>query len=185
MNNKYDWRISYIRKVINSLSDVLKEVYQQPIDEIGARLEKESLIENIIGMAFLTSQIYISGTIADAKFFSKEPNKMTKPLLLHNFSDSIPGTNVTALEICDAYANYYKHHEEWTAYSKDKINKHTIETLAAVGIDVIGNINIMTEVPFSRIIDLLLTTDDGIEFSSLVTLLSDWRSRIFASIIPS
>ena len=92
-----DWRIAYIRQIINSFSKVLNEVYQMPIENIETekRLEKERVIENIIGMAFLTSQIYISGTIADVKFFSRKPDKINKELFLKKFGDPLPGRNVT------------------------------------------------------------------------------------------
>jgi hypothetical protein len=178
-----DWRIVYIQKIINSFSNVLKEVYRLPIENIEGEkaLEKERIIENIIGMTFLTSQIYISGTIADVKLFSKKHDKIKKSLLLKDFGVPLPGTSVTSVELCDAYANYYKHHEEWVAINER--NRDTIQTLTSAGIEIFSDKNQMIEVPFSRIIDLLLVNKNGIDLNGLLLILSDWRNRVFASII--
>ncbi len=186
MNNKYDWRISYIREIINSLSDVLKELYQKPIDEISARHEKDKLIENIIGMAFLTSQIYISGTIADAKWFSQEPKNIKKKRLLEDYGKLLPGTDITSITLCDAYANYYKHNEEWIGKSIDELEQNavkTIRTLNSAGIDIPLEEGDMVEVPFSRIIDILLTTSKGLDLSALLSILSEWRSQVMNSVL--
>ncbi len=69
-------------------------------------IEKENVIENIIGMAFLTSQTYINGTIADIKFFSIKPDEINKWLLFKKYGKLLPGNNVTSIELCYAYANY-------------------------------------------------------------------------------
>ena len=153
-----------------------------PIENIETekRLEKERVIENIIGMAFLTSQIYISGTIADVKFFSRKPDKINKELFLKKFGDPLPGRNVTSIELCDAYANYYKHHEDWV--DVDSRNRKTIQILTSAGIEVVSDKRHMIEVPFSRMIDLLLATENGIELDVLLIILSNCRNRVFASI---
>jgi hypothetical protein len=52
-----DWRIGYITQIINSFSNVLTDVYKIPLENIESNkiIEKERVIENIIGMAFLTT----------------------------------------------------------------------------------------------------------------------------------
>ncbi len=144
-------------------------------------IEKENVIENIIGMAFLTSQTYINGTIADIKFFSIKPDEINKWLLFKKYGKLLPGNNVTSIELCYAYANYYKHHEEWKSITGR--NRDTIETLTSAGIEIFSNKGYMIEVPFSRIIDLLLTTEKGIELNVLINILSEWRNLVMASII--
>jgi hypothetical protein len=188
MDNPLDWRISYFRKIINTFSDVLAEVYQTHFENLEPNkiIEREKLIENIIGMGFLTSQIYISGTIADAKMFSQEPENITKKRLFKEYGKLLPGTDITSIALCDAYANYYKHNEEWIGKSIDQLRSNAIETirtLNSAGIDVLPEENRMVEVPFSRIIDLLLITRKGVELSVLLSILSEWRSRVINSVL--
>ena len=188
MDNPLDWRIAYIRKIINTLSDVLDEVYQTPYENLEPSkvIEREKLIENIIGMGFLTSQIYISGTIADAKMSSGEPKNITKKRLFKEYGKLLSGTDITSIALCDAYANYYKHNEEWMGKSIDQLSPNAVNTIRALnsaGINVLPEENCMVEVPFNRIIDLLLITSKGVEIPALLLILSEWRSRVMNSVL--
>jgi hypothetical protein len=79
------------------------------------------------------------------------------------------------------YANYYKHHEEWNGVNSK--NKDTIQTLSSAGIEVFSDKGYMIEVPFGRIIDLLLTSEKGIDLTILLIIITDWRNRVMSSII--
>jgi len=176
-----DWRISYIEKIINHLSDALAEIYTTTTYEIEATriLEKERIIENIIGMGFITCQIYITGTISDANLFSEK--KLGKRELMRDNGELIPGTSVTRVELCDAYANYYKHHEDWKEINEK--NKYTIQTLESAGIEVFNDSKEMIEAPFTRILEVLLPTGKGTDLSVLIPPISDWRNRTLSKIL--
>jgi hypothetical protein len=47
-----DWRIPYIEQIINHLRNTLDEIYETTTGEIDVNrvLEKERIIENVIGM---------------------------------------------------------------------------------------------------------------------------------------
>ena len=52
-------------------------------------------------------------------------------LKLH--SPLLDGTSITQMQLCDAIANYYKHHEEWGGWSRTRRNEETFDVLVAAG----------------------------------------------------
>jgi hypothetical protein len=178
-----DWRISYIEQIINHLRNALDEIYKTKTGEMDVNrvLEKEQIIENVIGMVFVTCQMYISGTISDANLFSQ--HKLGKRELLKNNSELIPGTSITYVELCDAYANYYKHNEEWKII--DKWNFDTIQTLESAGIKISLDRNEMVEVPWTRILEILLPIEKGNDLSALLPPISDWRNRTLSKLVEN
>lgn len=177
--NKCDWRIAYTRKIIITLSNAINEIYKQTDFDGEEYLidEKREIVDNLIGMAFIVAQLYVTGTIADAKLFAKSTDQIGKAFLLRKYSELIPKTNVTKMELCDAFANYYKHHEEWVRWSKNDKNQKTIEILLAVGLEEFG------EVPLGKVIELLLTTEHNFTLDPLISIIIDWRSTVMDSII--
>lgn len=131
--HEIDWRHNSISKVLDTLSDELTNVANEiNPDEPESGLE---LTNSLMGIAFVTAQVYIAGTVSDAKKLL-EPFTVTKANLLKDFSKQIPGSEITEIELCDALANYFKHHDEWSSdWSFTNQNKVTIGVLRSVGLD--------------------------------------------------
>ena len=63
-----DWRLSSTRQVFQALSDALKNVEKIILDETREDYEREDALEhaeNLLGIAFVTAQTYIAGTVSD------------------------------------------------------------------------------------------------------------------------
>ena len=153
-----DWRISSIRRIAVALSQGIDLVARElelseesddpdspPFDPVDAAEH----IENLLGIAFVTAQTYITGTVSDIPKLTHSSSTPTKRQLLHDFSDVLPGCNITKMEVCDAIANYWKHHEEWDGGSSTPRNKRTLDILNAMGIGEFENF------PCQKVADIL------------------------------
>lgn len=93
--------------------------------------EECAIIEDLIGTAFVVRQTYITGVVSRIvglhTYHDKNgPNplvttsgnkhgpKGASPSILRFGSRKIGRSGRTAVELIDAFANYFKHHEEWT-----------------------------------------------------------------------
>src|SRR6267143_671924 len=93
--------------------------------------EECAIIEDLIGTAFVVCQTYITGVVSRIvglhTYHDKNgPNPLVttsgvkhapkgiSPSILRFGSRKIGRSGRTAVELIDAFANYFKHHEEWT-----------------------------------------------------------------------
>lgn len=175
--SEFDWRFSTTRRIMQALSDALKDVEQEwheteeshEIDEI---LEHT---ESLLGIGFVTAQTYIAGTVSDANRISGSGNKLTKERLLKEHSDKLPTSEVTKMELCDAIANYFKHHDEWAGWSATGRHQKTVSVLRPANIDE-------TDIfPCRKAADILWSNDDGSDLEPLLDLISDWRTAVIAA----
>jgi hypothetical protein len=132
-------------------------------------------IENLLGIAFIAAQTYITGTVADANHLLDSGNRLAKEQLAKNYSDELPGTTVTKIELIDAIANYYKHHDEWDTGSATGRNQRTISTLRGAGIIA------EDDFPCRRAAEILWANNDSSDLRPLLSLISDWRQAVIAA----
>jgi hypothetical protein len=168
-----DWRLSSTRQVLQALSDALKNVEKIILDETREDYEREDALqhaENLLGIAFVTAQTYIAGTVSDVNQFAKAVNNMTKDQLVKSHSEKIAEKPITKLELCDALANYYKHHDEWESWSAIGRQQKTVATLQAAGIKESDSY------PCIKAAEMLWLNTQSLE--SLLSLISNWREAI-------
>jgi hypothetical protein len=175
-----DWRISYIRRVVEALSQGINSVDREleiseqsndPHSPPSDPLDAAEHVENLLGIAFVTAQTYTTGAVSDIPRLTHSLCKPTKRQLLQEFSDSLPGCTITKMELCDAIANYWKHHEEWDKWSTTTNNKTTLDILRCVGIDEKENF------PCQRVADILWP-DSWRNLEKLPELIAEWRQKI-------
>ena len=131
-----DWRLSSTNRIFQALSDGLKDVgcdfgESQEAYQIDDALEHT---ESLLGIAFVMAQTYIAGTVSDANQLMGAGGRLTKEQLLKDYGDRLAETAVTKVELCDAIANYFKHHDEWTSWSTMGRNQKTVSILRAAGL---------------------------------------------------
>lgn len=175
-----DWRISYIRRIAMALSQGIDLVnYELNLSEESGDpdsppfdpLDAAEHIENLLGIAFVTAQTYITGTVSDIPKLTSSSSTPTKRQLLQDFSEEIPGSNITKMELCDAIANYWKHQEEWDGWSGTPKNKRTLEILRGIGIEESENF------PCQKVADVLWP-GGWQNLEQLLGLISEWRQRV-------
>ena len=170
---EHDSRYTMVKSIFDALSGNLRSLWQQAKNS-DEELEVDFLVEQaewMYGIAFVTAQTYITGTIADANLLMKGKEAFKKHQLLKGFSNNIEGTNLTQLQLCDAIANYFKHHEEWGDWELEGTKKWTISLLAEVGI------NEQSSFPCYVAAAKLWPEEDIVNLDNLLGLLADWREK--------
>jgi hypothetical protein len=171
-----DWRFSSTSRIFQALSDGLENVArdfreaQESSEEFYDVDEAVEHVESLLGIAFVTAQTYIAGTVSDASKITRSTFK--KDQLLKDFSDRLSGSEVTKLELCDSIANYFKHHDEWTSTSATNRNQKTVFVLRAAGIQEDDTS------PCRKAADILWSNNDGSDLKPLLLLISNWRKAV-------
>jgi hypothetical protein len=173
----FDMRISSTSQIINSISETINKVSKEMEYQKEQYFIEESilLLEDLYGITFVVAQVYITGTVSDIKTIGKGVKNISKELLLNQYSELLPGNKITKMELCDALANYCKHHDEWGNWSSSGRHQKTVSILNSVGI------NQFESIVFDQAIGLLWPENKNYDINQLIILLEDWRKRVVAS----
>jgi hypothetical protein len=172
-----DWRLSSTKRILQALSDGLKDVGRN-FDEAHEDYQIDDALEHaesLLGIAFVTAQTYIAGTISDANQLIETGGRLTKEQLIRDHSDHLAESVVTKVELCDAIANYFKHHDEWNSWSITGRNQKTVSILRASGIQE------NDEFPCRKVADLLWSNNDGSDLLPLLSLITSWREAVITA----
>jgi len=126
------------------ITDVRRSNDGEYIAEVYA--EENMVIEDLLGCAFVACQSYITRVVSRIQWLHQRlehdgscltTTKGTRSALLKAHSAIVPGTCFTHVEVVNAFANYYKHHEQWAAKwdrelsQKRSISRETINVIRA------------------------------------------------------
>lgn len=151
------WYSSTIRALISSAIENEALYEKEEKDKIYYLVKKlhedfwepyQLIIETQIGLVLILCQTYITKVVSqvdlfyrDYEFaFDREPKRIdgSKRSLLSNYGSKVHGTAYRSIEVLDALANYFKHHEEWAGKrSLSGVEKRTAEIVSCIG----GNLN--------------------------------------------
>ena len=175
--SEIDWRYSGTRGIFRALSHGLKEVAQllEEADEESFDYYFDQA-ENMFGIAFVMAQTYITGTISDVNEIANEETKVNKDELLKEYQDNVDGLEITKVELCDAIANYFKHHDEWENWSPTARNRKTISILNTVGI------NRTDAYPCDKAANLMWP-NNAEDLEPLLELLTEWREVVISNYV--
>ncbi len=176
---EFDFQYPSIKRILSTLSETMEQVDKE-LDKASEQYQIDDgvyLLEELYGIAFVVVQTYITGTIADARHITESDEKYTKETLLKQHNDVVEGTTTTKMELCDAMANYYKHHEEWRDWKVTKRNERTLAILTSIGIKQFDGI------PFEKAIGKLLPETTVFDLNPLLTLISNWRRKVIQTCI--
>jgi hypothetical protein len=171
-----DWRFSSTKRIFQALSDGLKGV-ERALDEAKESYQVDDALqhtESLLGIAFVMAQTYIAGTVSDVNRLAGAGGKVKKEQLLKGYGDRLAGSASTKMELCDAIANYFKHHDEWGDSSATGRNQKTVSILLAAGIQE------NDEFPCRKTADLLWSNNDKPDLEPLLSLISNWRKAVIA-----
>lgn len=140
----------------------------------------EIIVENQIGLALVLCQSYITKVISQIVGMSKEfelifkakfpLSNVTKKYLMAAYSKPLEEIGFTPVEIIDALANYFKHHEE-----SEPLHSHTARIVCSAGIDL-GK-----AMWYGRNLSRAVTELGVVEMSDLIILpkiVDDWKAEI-------
>jgi hypothetical protein len=156
--------------------------------------EPHSLImETQIGLMLVLCQTYITTIIqrlnafyGDYEYFVGDPIPdlpRDKQLLLSTIGDRVSGTDIGVVELVDALANYFKHHEEWPAdrRSMRPNERRTEKIVGRVGCDT--HMTLLVAKTLSTGI-LSVGVDRMHDLPKLLEVVDDWKLCIGARLKP-
>jgi hypothetical protein len=160
---------SQIERVLEPLGKAISESAQR-IDEAATHenpdylesvVEEEIyIIEGLLGTAFVVCQLDITYTVSkvkalhslceDSKNIILTTTNGSKEGLLGIDPQIFPGTNLTQVQAIDAFANYFKHKDEWhkswnaiatSTGNEDRLTRRTVQSIITAGAEEYSNGN--------------------------------------------
>jgi hypothetical protein len=165
-----DFRQSWASSIFQSLEAGISSIHErEKVDDWFDGLWQLEHIESLLGIAFVSAQTYILGTVQDLNALRKRSGKLPIDKIKCYAEDTNPLPNgISRITLLNAIANYYKHHDEWDAWPTNT----TTEILSAVGIA--NN----TEFPCYKVATTLCGERECEKLGNLLSLISEWRQHI-------
>ncbi len=162
---EFDWRIGPLYEVIVGIDAGLAEIGRRIDKEEGFNgLTAREHAEPLLGLGFVAAQTYAHGTWTDLNQIrsSRGKPKLSKSDCYKCDPIKLKG-KATRIEVINATANYFKHHDEWSGWPADK----TTRILSSVGITQ------LTEFPCIEATELFC--GKSWEFVVVHQVVKEWR----------
>jgi hypothetical protein len=129
--HEIDWRIEPLHDIIVGIEAGLTTIRQRLEEEDDDGITACDHAEPLLGLGFVAAQAYVLGTWTDLNHIRSDSAKIPISKSDCYASDSIKVRDgITRIHVINAAANYFKHHDEWTAWPKNE----TARILASIGI---------------------------------------------------
>jgi hypothetical protein len=115
--DEFDFRLSPTRQILSALSQGLQANHRSFL-ELGDRYEEYQLDDlcehqnDLCGIAFVMAQTYITAAVSDVKKIRGTNQGMKKEDVLKIGGQPIGDTGLTAIQLCNTIADYYKHRDQ-------------------------------------------------------------------------
>ncbi len=198
--NIYELQIDYIhRDFQRDAMDSVFKIFAGAIDEAHRRLEEVAafkheewleqawskecdLIESLIGCALVTCQAYIARFVSNLQLLHKRANKgkhkLTttdgrKDTVMKSCRHLVAGTSNTQVQVINAFANYFKHRDEWPREWAKATGQAvgTIGIIQAAGANETATDNLQTCLR-------ALGISNNKDLPRLADLLAQWHSEV-------
>lgn len=177
-----DTRIGPLHHVIVGIDAGLSAIHElleseEGFDGISAREHAEPLF----GVGFVAAQTYALGTVSD---LNSVRMRHCKPEFYYEHDTITLKQGVTRIQLINASANYFKHHDDWPDPWPTSITAKTkMGHLIAKNVDTLGLVGITekTEFPCIDAVDLLCGT--SWEWIVLHQILKEWRVHLFSTFL--
>ena len=165
-----DYRVDWMRDLFSSLNHGFS-IIQDKLSKIeyfdGVFAQEQA--ETIFGIAFVSAQTYITGTVSDMIEIG-DNEALTKSEMLAIGSPKVG--EISKVQLINAIANYYKHHEEWSNWKPEGKNKRTIAALESCGISE------NTTYPCHEAAQIIWPSEVLCELNEMLDVLVRWRENL-------
>ena len=170
--HEVDFRYDWVTLTLHALKTGFESVREKADANEGFDgLWQLEHIENILGIAFVVAQAYISGTVEDINKVRQSNGKREKGKMEYYTDDDEPlPSGISRILLINSIANYYKHHDEWDAWPPNLTGR----TLANIGIME------STEFPCYEAAKNLWDENDIENLGNLLSIISEWRKYILS-----
>ena len=176
--SEIDWRIEPLHDVIVGIDSGLAAASERLANEDGFDgLTVREHAEPLFGLGFVAAQSYALGTVSDLNSVRMSRGKPKKDKLDCYECDSIRVKGrVTRIQLINAAANYFKHHDEWSRWpTGNDRGAYDTTTLYSVGITE------QTEFPCIDAVNLLC--GKSWELIVLHEIMREWRAHMFSKLL--
>ncbi len=175
---EFDWRIEPLHDIIIGIDAAIEAVrgrlYAAEIDGLGALDD----VEPILGLGFVAFQTYALGTWTDLNEIRENGGKSPlKKLQCYRCDPVTVRGAATRIEVINAVANYFKHHDEWPRWPTAKKDQgfQDAETMRHVGISETA------DHPCIEATNLLCGT--SWELIVLHQIVQEWRAHVITTLV--
>ena len=176
--DEIDWRIEPLHDVVVGINAGLAAIHERLNAEEGfGGVTGREHAEPLFGIGFVAAQSYALGTVSDLNSVRTSRGKPKIEKLDCYACDTITIMGgVTRIQLINAAANYFKHHDEWPRWptGADR-GAHDTKVLSSVGITA------NTEFPCIAAVDLLCGS--SWELIVLHQMLKEWRVHLFKALL--
>jgi len=173
-----DWRIEPLYDVIVGIDAGLAAI-QERLDTVEWFDDATYHAETLFGLGFVAAQSYALGTVSDLNTLRMGRHKPKKNKLECYACDSIKVKGaVTRVELINACANYFKHHDEWERgrWPTSGRGAHDTKTLRSV--------DIIEKTPCTPCIDAVdLLCGTTWKLIVLHQIVQEWRAHLFSKLL--
>jgi hypothetical protein len=168
--HEFDFRYSWTSSICQSLELGFSSIREREKEEVWFDgLWQLEHIECLFGIAFVSAQTYILGTVQDINTIRKNSGKSSIDKIKYYAEDTNPlPCGTSRITLINAIANYYKHHDEWDIWPTNS----TTKILSTVGITD------TTEFPCYKAAITLWGEQECGKLGHLLFLISEWRQYI-------
>jgi len=157
---EFDFRHSWTFETLQTLDHGIQKLVADQLDGLDL-LEH---LEDVVGLAFVALQTYITGTEAHLRAVFPAATLNSRDVRSQN-CDATSG--VRYVEAIWAAGNYYKHHDQWPDWQPNGARAETIISLGKLGISE------ATEFPCVEVKKAL--NAETLPLADLLAVVSDWR----------
>ena len=128
--SEFDWRIEPLHNVIVGIDAGLAAIHGRLARRVVDGSWACEHAEPLLGLGFVAAQTYAIGTVSDLNSVGTSRGKSKKEKLECYAYDSfrVKG-DVTRIQLINATANYFKHHDEWARWpTGGDLGTHTYDT---------------------------------------------------------
>jgi hypothetical protein len=177
--HEIDWRIGPLEDIIVGIDAAITAVRERLDAEEIDGLEAREHAELFLGLGFVAFQTYALGTWTDLNRIRQAAGKRPVDKLVCYKTDPIlvNQNGPTRIELINAVANYFKHHDEWPREwpeKRDTIITPTIITLKTVGIT--------QKSEFPCIDAACMLCGDGWQLVVLHQIVREWRAHVLKAL---
>ena len=167
-----DWRIGPLDSVIVGIQAGLKAIEERiDVEEGFDGLTALDHADPLLGLGFVAAQTYVLGAWTDLNRIRKRDGRTA--LDKHQCYASDPITvreGVTRIQLVNAIANYFKHHDEWSDWPANKTTQ------------VLGRVGITKTTEFRCVEATRLLCGESWEMVLLLQIVREWRTHIFSAL---
>jgi hypothetical protein len=168
---EFDFRIDPLHDIISAVDSGLAAVRERLNEKEADGFTALENAEPLLGLGFVAAQTYALGTWADLNVVRRNGGK--QPVTKMDCYACDPFTlkgGPTRIQVINAIANYFKHHDEWTVWPTNE----TTATLIRIGITR------RTEFPIVEVTQLFTGSDW--ELIVLHQIVKEWRDHVFCNL---